>query len=213
MQGVFITVEGVEGSGKTTVVQAVADRLRQAGVPVVVTAEPGGTPLGAHVRAWLLQGGHRSGWAEAFLFLASRAEHVAQVIRPALQRGDVVLCDRYTDSTLAYQGFGLGLPLKGLRTLNALATGDLQPHLTLLLDLDPVIGLQRVARTTAFERRDLAFHRRVRAGYLQLAQEEPHRIKVVDAHRSLDEVLQTCIALVSEAIHRWQPSLLATGTQ
>ena len=111
MQGVFITVEGVEGSGKTTVVQAVADRLRQAGVPVVVTAEPGGTPLGAHVRAWLLQGGHRSGWAEAFLFLASRAEHVAQVIRPALQRGDVVLCDRYTDSTLAYQGFGLGLPL------------------------------------------------------------------------------------------------------
>jgi dTMP kinase len=136
MQGLFITVEGIDGSGKTTVANAVAERLRQEGFAVVVTAEPGGTPLGERLRQLLLREKPLSAWAEAFLFLAARAEHVAQVIRPALREGTIVLCDRFADSTIAYQGFGRGLPVDELRRLNEVATGGLHPHLTILLDVD-----------------------------------------------------------------------------
>ena len=212
MQGLFITVEGIDGSGKTTVANAVAERLRQEGFAVVVTAEPGGTPLGERLRQFLLREKPLSAWAEAFLFLAARAEHVAQVIRPALREGTIVLCDRFADSTIAYQGFGRGLPVDELRRLNEVATGGLHPHLTILLDVSPEIGLQRVQRPTVFEGRDLAFHHRVRQGFLWLAAQEPHRIKIVDASQPLEAVIEQANALVREAMQRWRRNLSATNT-
>ncbi len=212
MDGLFITVEGIDGSGKTTVVNAVAERLRQEGVSVVVTAEPGGTLLGERLRQQLLHEKPLSAWAEAFLFLAARAEHVAHVIRPSLRQGAIVLCDRFADSTIAYQGFGRGLPLDELHWLNRVATGGLHPHLTILLDVDPEIGLQRIKRRTVFEGHNLAFHHRVRQGFLWLAGQEPHRIKILDASQPLEKVIMQAEALVREAIHKWQPSSSATNT-
>jgi dTMP kinase len=212
MQGLFITVEGIDGSGKTTVANAVAERLRREGFAVVVTAEPGGTPLGERLRQLLLHEKPLSAWAEAFLFLAARAEHVAQVIRPALREGTIVLCDRFADSTIAYQGFGRGLPVDELRRLNEVATGGLHPHLTILLDVNPEIGLQRVQRPTVFEGRDSAFHHRVRQGFLWLAAQEPHRIKIVDASQPLEAVIEQADALVREAMQRWRRNLPATST-
>jgi dTMP kinase len=212
MRGLFITVEGIDGSGKTTVANAVAERLRREGFAVVVTAEPGGTPLGERLRQLLLHEKPLSAWAEAFLFLAARAEHVAQVIRPALREGTIVLCDRFADSTIAYQGFGRGLPVDELRRLNEVATGGLHPHLTILLDVNPEIGLQRVQRPTVFEGRDLAFHHRVRQGFLWLAAQEPHRIKIVDASQPLEAVIEQANALVREAMQRWRRNLSATNT-
>jgi len=204
VRGMFVTVEGVEGSGKTTVTQLLAERLRQKGLNVLVTAEPGDTPLGQHIRKLLTDFGERTAWAEAFLFLADRAEHVAKVIRPALERGEIVLCDRFTDSTIAYQAFGLGLPLEALAELNRVATNGLVPDLTLLLDVDPELGLQRVRDKTVFERRDLHFHQRVRWGYLWLARKEPNRIKVLDASLPLEVVAIQAQRFVEEALERWR---------
>lgn len=204
MRGLFLTVEGVEGSGKTTVTKSLAEWLRQKGLTVIVTAEPGGTPLGTHIRELLANFGERTEWAEAFLFLADRTEHVAKVIRPALERGEIVLSDRFTDSTIAYQAFGLGLPLERLMELNRIATNGLSPDLTLLLDVEPEIGLQRVKNRTVFERRALHFHQRVRWGYLWLARREPDRIKVVDASQPLEFVISKAQQFVEEALQRWR---------
>jgi len=126
------------------------------------------------------------------------------VIKPALERGEIVLCDRFTDSTIAYQGFGLGLPLEWLMQLNNIATNGLVPDLTLLLDIDPEIGLKRSQRETVFERRSLDFHQRVRWGYLWLAKQEPHRVKVIDASQPLEAVLTQSLRLVEEALARWR---------
>jgi len=186
MHGLFVTFEGIDGSGKTTVANLVADYLRQQGLPVLLTAEPHTT----FIRQLLMTTDERTAWTETFLFLADRAEHVAKVIKPALQRGEIVLCDRFTDSTIAYQGFGLGLPIEQLMQLNYTATGGLAPNLTILLDIDPEIGLRRSQRKTVFERRSLEFHERVRHGYLWLASREPHRIKVVDASQPLESVVE-----------------------
>lgn len=204
MRGLFVTVEGVEGSGKTTVTHSLAEWLRQKGVKVLVTAEPGDTPLGARIRDLLANFSERTAWAEAFLFLADRAEHVERVINPALERGEIVLCDRFTDSTIAYQAFGLGLPLETLNELNRIATNGLVPDLTLLLDVDPETGLQRVKNETVFERRQLHFHQRVRWGYLWLAKREPNRIKVVDASQPLEIVISKAQRYVEEALVRWR---------
>ncbi len=207
MRGLFITVEGVEGSGKTTVTDTLAQWLRQQGLSVLVTAEPSHTPLGERLREILLHEDERTPWAEAFLFLADRAEHTAKIIRPALEQGELVLCDRFADSTLAYQGFGLGLPLTLLMELNRIATNGLTPDLTLLLDVAPEIGLQRVQCTTIFEQRVLPFHQRVRWGYLWLARQESHRIKVVDAHQPLEKVLAEARRLVEEVVERWRSAI------
>ncbi len=204
MRGLFITVEGLEGSGKTTLVQALAHWLREQGYSVCVTAEPGSSPLGKWLRDILLQGEERTAWAEVFLFLADRAEHVAKVIRPALERGEIVLCDRFTDSTLAYQGFGLGLPVETLRELNRIATNGLMPDLTLLLDVFPEVGLQRSQQATVFERRQLPFHQRVRWGYLRLAQKEPLRIKCLDANQPVETVIAEAQRWVEEAVRQWR---------
>jgi dTMP kinase len=193
VRGFFITFEGVDGSGKTTVANLVADCLRQQGLPVLLTSEP----HTAFIRQLLMTTDERTAWTETFLFLADRAEHVAKVIRPTLQRGEIVLCDRFIESTIAYQGFGLGLPVEQLMQLNDTVTGGLVPNLTILLDTDPEIGLRRSQRKTIFERRSLEFHERVHYGYLWLASREPHRIKVVDASQPLESVIGQTLQILN----------------
>jgi dTMP kinase len=185
MSGCFVTFEGGEGSGKTTQLERVAARLRVRGLDPLVTREPGGTPLAEGIREWLLDPARRpSPMTEALLMEAARAELVANVIRPALTQGRIVLCDRYHDSTLAYQGGGRGLDAELLRTLNRAATGGLEPDLTLLFDLDPGAGLARRARAASpvnrLDREPEAFHARVRARYLELAAAEPGRFVILD---------------------------------
>ncbi len=167
MRGTLITVEGVEGSGKTTQCRRLAAHLRARGLEVVETSEPDGTALGQAIRALFELEPRPTPLTQAFLFLAARQEHVAQLIRPALTRGAVVISDRYADATVAYQGYGQGLDLQTIRDLNALATGGLLPDLTLLLDLEPAAGMGRIAGRPldAFERMDQPFHR-PRAGGL-----------------------------------------------
>lgn len=203
----FITFEGIEGSGKTTQQRLVAEALRAKGRTVVVTKEPGGTPLADRIRAILLDSANViDPIAEVFLFAASRRQHTTEVIEPALARGEVVLCDRYADSTLAYQGFGRLIDLDRLRTLNHWATDALVPHVTLLFDLPEETGLGRaVSRNSAaaqdegrFEAEDLRFHRRVREGYLAMAVAEPKRYRVVDATGTVDEVFARTRAALPE---------------
>ena len=201
--GRFITIEGPDGSGKTTQVEALAQRLRAAGVGGVVTREPGGTRLGEQLREILLarHGGVEptDALTDAFLFEAARRQLVRQVIRPALADGSTVVCGRFSDSTLAYQGFGAGVPLETLRVLDAAATDGLHPDLTILLDVPVEVGLARKGPedTTRFEaEHDVDFHRRVRAGFLTLAGEEPHRFVIVDATRPMNEVAGEVWSLV-----------------
>ncbi len=189
--GCFVTIEGGEGVGKTTLLAALADRAREAGLDVVMCREPGGTALGERLRDALLRAGGDApdAHAELLVFAAARAQLVAEVIRPALERSALVLCDRYADSTTAYQHFGRGLPRATVDAVNAAATGGLTPDLTLLLDLPPAEGLRRAGRAGDYmEREDLAFHERVRAGFAALAQAEPARWRVLDASRGADDV-------------------------
>lgn len=203
-RGFFLAVEGIEGSGKTTQVARLDQRVRASGQNVVTTKEPGGTLLGDRIRAILLDP-HEEGMdplAELFLYAAARRQHVVELIRPSLERGAVVICDRFTDATLAYQGFGRLLELDRLRQINELATDGLRPDLTIILDAPESFGLDRArARNAAanlhhesrFEGEDLRFHRRVREGYLALAEAEPERYAVVDASGSIDEVFARMI--------------------
>lgn len=189
--GCFVTIEGGEGVGKTTLLAALADRAREAGLDVVVCREPGGTALGERLRNALLRAGGDApdAHAELLVFAAARAQLVAEVIRPALERSALVVCDRYADSTTAYQHFGRGLPRATVDAVNAAATGGLTPDLTLLLDLAPAEGLRRAGRAGDYmEREDMAFHERVRAGFTALAQAEPERWRILDASRGVDEV-------------------------
>jgi dTMP kinase len=197
--GRFITFEGPEGSGKSTHIRLLAAFLRGRGFAVTLTREPGGTPTGEAIRGLLQhdQAGEAPvGRAEVLLFLASRAQHVERLIRPALDAGTWVLCDRFDDSTLAYQGFGRGFDLAALREANAFATGGLKPDLTVLLDVRPETSRsrlrERVSRTLAspdrIEREADAFHVRLREGFLELARQEPERFVVVDSERERDTV-------------------------
>src|SRR6266542_776935 len=196
-KAMFITFEGIEGSGKTTQLNRLAATLRERGWNVVVTKEPGGTPLADRIRGILLDSGSViDPVAELFLFAASRRQNVMEVIRPAIARGDVVLCDRFTDSTLAYQGFGRLLTLDCLRALNDWATDSTRPDVVLIFDLAEELGLTRARSRNSeaaadegrFELEDLRFHRRVREGYLALAAAEPRRYAVISAEGSADEV-------------------------
>ncbi|WP_278911908.1 dTMP kinase [Deinococcus wulumuqiensis] len=191
-QGFFVTLEGPEGAGKTTQLARLEARLRAAGRAVTVTREPGGTPLGTRVREVVLDPAvDIEPLGEFLLYSASRAQLVREVLRPALERSETVLCDRYADSSLAYQGAGRGLGLPLLRQITDEVTGGLSPDLTVLLDLDPALGLERAARRgqpDRLERADLDFHRRVRQGFLNLARAEPQRFLVLDATRSADDL-------------------------
>lgn len=203
MPGLLITVEGVEGSGKTTQCRLLAQWLQGLGHQVRETSEPDGSPIGPAIRAIFEQDGVAlTPLTEAFLFMAARQLHVAQVVRPALDAGDIVLSDRYADATLAYQGHGRGLDLQTIRELNVLATGGIQPDLTLVLDLDPAVGLKRLGtrRLDVFERLDLAFHRRVRQGYLEIAREEKRRVVVLDADRAEERIQADVRTAVGELL-------------
>jgi dTMP kinase len=196
MRGALITFEGPEGCGKTTQIRRIADWLRaEHGVELLCTREPGGTAVGEQIRNLLQHdtaGETLSEAAELLLFNASRAQLVAEVIRPALERGAWVLCDRFYDSTLAYQGYARGLPLKPLREMIEFAVQRQHPDLTLLLDIAPEISAarqqQRGARADRFERLEADFHRKVREGYLELARLEPQRIRCLDAAGPEEEV-------------------------
>lgn len=200
--GHFITLEGTEGSGKSTQAARLAQVLRADGHAVLLTREPGGTPAAEQLRAVLLKNNSESLAAEteAFVILAARRQHVDHVIAPALRQGAIVICDRFVDSTLAYQGYARGLDLKTLRTMNRWATGGLAPDLTLLFDLPVTTGLRRRQRDSAgqnrLDRETKSFHEQVRAGFLELARKEPRRIKPVNAARTPDRIAEDVRRLV-----------------
>lgn len=203
MPGVFITFEGIEGAGKSTIIARVAEVLRGQGRNVLVTREPGGTPIGDEIRGILLNPAHTdmAPLAELLLYGASRAQHVAAVIRPALAAGKTVLCDRYADATTAYQGAARRLPATVIRQLRKIATDGLEPSLTILLDLPVHIGLARMSNrgpSDRLEKEARVFHERVRKGYLQLAKKEAKRIKVVNVDRDIESVLTEVMRHVDE---------------
>jgi dTMP kinase len=177
----FITFEGLDGSGKTTQVHLLAARLEAEGAEVVITREPGGTPLGEEIRTLVLHGGDMAPWAEAALYAASRAQHVEELIRPALERGATVLCDRYVDSSVAYQGIARGLGLERVLELNLAAVGGLMPDRTILIDVESGRAVARMGEERdRIEREDDGFHARAAAGYRQLATRFPERYVTVD---------------------------------
>ena len=205
MRGVLVTVEGVEGSGKTTQCVRLAEHLRRSQRQVVQTSEPDGTPLGIAIRSLFEhEGSPPTSLTQTFLFMAARQQHVAEIIRPALAQGAVVLSDRYTDATVAYQGYGLGMDLQTIRDLNALATGGVLPDLTLVLDIEPAAGMRRIGgrRLDAFERMDLAFHQRVREGYLEMARAEKNRVVVLRADQAPDALSAEIARTVDERLER-----------
>ncbi len=205
----FITLEGPEGSGKSTQIKRLAKRLEALGYPVITTREPGGTPIGDQIRHVLVRMENKElqPRTEILLFLAARAQLVEQVIKPALQDGKIILCDRYGDSTLAYQGYGHGLELEQLRKMLDFATDHLKPDLTILLDLDVKTGLMRKKAEDEWNRLDayeVLFHERVREGYLQLAHEEPERWQIVDASQGIDAVQEDLFQIILDAIKEHQ---------
>lgn len=203
-RGQFIVFEGPEGAGKSTQTRLLAQRLAAHGCDVVTTREPGGTPLGERVREIVLDhaADNLTPAAEALLYTAARAQHVAEVIEPSLASGKVVVCDRFADSTLAYQGGGRGLPLEPLEQMQGIAMGDTKPDLKILLDLDPDIGLSRrfseEDQVNRFDRADLAFHRRVRQTFLKLAERDRDTWVVVDALQPVQAISDLIFETVME---------------
>lgn len=205
MSGLFFTFEGVEGCGKSTQIACLEESLRSRGVQVVVTREPGGTPIAETIRKVILDTDHAAmaDTTELLLYAAARAQHVAERIRPALEAGRVVLCDRFADSTTAYQGGGRKIPADLLQDLNRIATQGLAPHRTFLLDLPAEEGLLRIRARgdrDRIEQESLAFHEDVRRAYLRLAMAEPSRIQVLDASRSVEACAEEILAGVDELL-------------
>jgi len=207
-QGKFITFEGPDGSGKTAQLDVLAEELIQAGYPILKTREPGGTSIGDQIRGTLLDLKNTAmiDRTEALLYQAARAQLVDEVIKPEMEKGGIVLSDRYADSTLAYQGYGHQNTVASLEGIIQYATGGLVPDLTILLDLPPEVGLQRrldaggVNRLDAY---DIDFHHRVRNGYLDLAQADPARWVVVDADRTFEAVQKDLRAILQEKLDQW----------
>jgi len=192
-RGFFLSFEGIEGCGKTSQLHRLARRLRTLGYQVVETREPGGTPISEQIRTILLDPQNRAmaSRCELLLYLASRAQHVAETIRPALEKGAVVLCDRFADATMAYQGYGRGLGPTTVARLNRFATAGLAPDLAILLDVPVAVGLSRKRRAGGLDRLDRehpSFHEAVRRGYLRIARQNPRRVRVVDGTASEDVV-------------------------
>jgi dTMP kinase len=216
----FLTFEGIEGSGKSTIMERMAEQLHTLGLPVRMTREPGGTAFGRELRRLLLdsRSADFSVQAELLLFLADRAQHVREVIMPALAEGSILLSDRYADSTLAYQGYGRGMPLNRLTSLIEFATGGIWPDMTLLFDVPVELGLARAKERNReegsevsegrFEAERLEFHQRVRAGYLELAAQHPMRYAVVDASAPTDAVLRQALGLARERLAVFRPGKL-----
>lgn len=210
MRGAFISLEGAEGVGKSTNVAFTADAVRSAGYDVVTTREPGGTQLGERVRDWILNGDHGSlsPEIEALLMFAARARHLDEVIRPALDAGRWVVCDRFTDATFAYQGGGRGASRALLDALRAEIQKGLEPDLTLLLDAPLEVSASRIRerKPDHFEREQRPFFERVRAAYLSLAAQYPERIKVIDAAVPLPDVQRRIEAEIAALVRRWKPA-------
>ncbi len=205
----FITFEGIEGSGKTTQIQLLSNRVEELGIDHLLTREPGGTPIGDQIRNLVLDARNTAmtPTCELLLYAAARAQHIEQVIRPAIEAGRLVLCDRFLDATMAYQGYGRGIRHDLIDALHGLETLSLRPDLTFLFDIDAGVALERArgresaaaTQLTRFEQEDLAFHERVRAGYLEMARQEPGRFVIVDARGSIEAVHRR----VGEAIDRF----------
>ncbi len=201
-RGLFITFEGTDGAGKTTQIQRLRADLRHAGYDVCLTREPGGTPISEQIRDILLNPDHSemAATTELLLYAASRAQHVSEVIKPALEAGKVVISSRFADATVVYQGYGRGLDLERINRLNRIATDGVTPDVTFVLDLPVEIGLQRVQSSRGgldrLEREKIEFHRRLREGYQTIAQQEPQRLKIIDAQVSPKQVY----AQIQEAI-------------
>ena len=205
MTGLFITLEGPEGAGKSTNREYLAERLRAEGIEVLLTREPGGTPLAERIREVLLTPGDEvmNADTELLLVFAARAQHLAEVIRPALAKGVVVLCDRFTDSTYAYQGGGRGLSLERIATLETFVQGDLRPDLTLVFDLPVEVGLARASargRLDRFELEGREFFDAVRSAYLKRAEADPQRYRLIDAAQPLAQVQQSLDALLPQLL-------------
>lgn len=209
----FITFEGIEGCGKTTQMRMAGDYLKNRGVPVTMTEEPGGSGFGRKIRKILLNKSSDAICAEAelLLFLSARAQHVRDVIKPALSRQSVVLCDRFSDATVAYQGFGRGLNIEMINAMNTFATASLKPDRTLLFDLSPEVGLKRALsrmsqlddalKEDRFEQEHMQFHERVREGYLNLAKIDPDRFIIIDASADIDTVQEQVRSLLLSFIN------------
>ncbi|CCX80494.1 thymidylate kinase [Clostridium sp. CAG:715] len=200
MQGLFITFEGPDGCGKTTQMKLLAEYFEKKGKEVVLTREPGGKGLGEKVREILLNyDGEVSDRCESFLFLADRAQNIDIIVNPAVKEGKIVLCDRHIDSTVAYQGYGRGLNIDRINMLNNLATNGKKPDLTLVFDVDVETSMKRVGKEKdRMESAGIDFHNRVRKGYLELAKQEPKRIKVLDATKSIEEIHKDVINILAE---------------
>ena len=207
----FITFEGGDGTGKSTQLRSLADHLTEQGKSYILTREPGATSLGKFIRQILLEVGKQpiNSSTELFLYLADRAQHIQEVVAPAIAQGKIVLCDRHTDSTLAYQGYGRGIDIDLLRRLNNMATCGIKADLTFLLDCPVEIALSRTAargvrsktrREDRFEREELDFHERVRAGFLELARAEPDRFRIIDASTSIQEATEQIKAIIDREL-------------
>lgn len=199
-KGLFITFEGADGCGKTTQLMLMAKYLKEHGAEVLVTREPGAKGLGEKLREILLNyDGEVSSQAEAFLFLADRAQHMDVIIKPAVAAGKIVLCDRHTDSTVAYQGYGRGIDVSRINMLNDIATGGRKPDLTIVFDVDVETSLSRVGKEKdRMENAGMDFFNRVRNGYLQIAKQEPERVKVIDATQSIEAIHIQVIKLINQ---------------
>ena len=201
-RGLFITFEGADGCGKTTQLMLLAKGLKAKGYDVIVTREPGAKGLGEKIREILLNYyGEVSSKCETFLFLADRAQHMDVIVRPAVEKGKIVLCDRHTDSTVAYQGYGRGIDIERINALNNIATGGDKPDLTFVFDIDAETSMQRVgSEKDRMESAGVEFFNRVRHGYLEIAHNEPQRVKVIDASKSIEEIHKDVVNLFRQVI-------------
>ena len=203
-KGIFISFEGIEGTGKTTQARLLSERLIREGYEVILTQEPGGTVIGNKIREILLHVDHRemSYMTELLLYNAARAQHLSEKILPAINEGKVVITDRFTDSTVAYQGYGRGIDISLIMSIDSVATGGIKPHLTILFDLDVEVGLKRnrgINKVDRLELEDIEFHKRVREGYLHISEKEPERVRIVDATMPVEEISEKVWEIV-----RWR---------
>lgn len=201
----FISFEGIEGSGKSTQARLLYEYLSKKGYTVILTGEPGGTEIGLKIRELLLSVEHKGmiPITELLLYNASRVEHIKEIILPAINRGAIVITDRFSDSTIAYQGYGRGIDLNLISSIEKAVTGGLRPDITILLDLDVEIGLKRnrgINKTDRLELEDVEFHKKVRSGYLEIAAKEPERIKVIDASQNIEVIHNRIVGIVTNFI-------------